>query len=271
MRRVRARLLAEGQTGRYFRYAFGEMVLVVLGILIALQLNTANQNRIEHNKVRGYAHALYADLESDLLMLVPIMGEMEDVRTRTRELGDYVAGRDIGEMSNLDLLYLMRAPFYRPYMWNTTTIEQMKSSGVLGRMPNRELAGMITAYEALKRHLEDDYRFDLAVGSRAEALAMEIVDMNYPGFEDHFTAPTMMGFAPFLEPGKRFPDTILHVKYADLDLRLLTEDLTKVRAAVNVYLRLGGDRCLIPRIDIEMGRLQRDIRALMQTLMEEYP
>jgi len=37
-------MLSEGKTGKYIKYAIGEIVLVVIGILIALQLNTAKEN-----------------------------------------------------------------------------------------------------------------------------------------------------------------------------------------------------------------------------------
>lgn len=43
-RHIRQNLLAENKTGKYIKYALGEIVLVVLGILIALQLNNANDN-----------------------------------------------------------------------------------------------------------------------------------------------------------------------------------------------------------------------------------
>lgn len=39
-RRIRINLLSAGKTGKYFKYAIGEIVLVVIGILIALQINT---------------------------------------------------------------------------------------------------------------------------------------------------------------------------------------------------------------------------------------
>jgi hypothetical protein len=39
-----------GRTGRYFKYAIGEIVLVVIGILIALQINNWNQHRILRNQ-----------------------------------------------------------------------------------------------------------------------------------------------------------------------------------------------------------------------------
>ena len=41
-RRIRQNLLSEGKTGKYLTYALGEIILVVIGILIALQINTWN-------------------------------------------------------------------------------------------------------------------------------------------------------------------------------------------------------------------------------------
>jgi len=41
----RKNLLSEGKTTKYFKYAIGEIVLVVIGILIALQINTCHLNR----------------------------------------------------------------------------------------------------------------------------------------------------------------------------------------------------------------------------------
>ncbi|MFX0556663.1 DUF6090 family protein [Maribacter sp. CXY002] len=44
-RNIRKSLLLEGKTTKYFRYALGEIVLVVIGILIALQINNWNEDR----------------------------------------------------------------------------------------------------------------------------------------------------------------------------------------------------------------------------------
>ncbi|MFT7329977.1 MAG: hypothetical protein ACI848_000035 [Roseivirga sp.] len=49
-RKIRQNLLVENKTGKYFKYAIGEIMLVVIGILIALQINTWNLVKIEQNK-----------------------------------------------------------------------------------------------------------------------------------------------------------------------------------------------------------------------------
>jgi hypothetical protein len=50
-RKIRYDLMAKNKTGKYFKYAIGEIVLVVIGTLIALQINNANENRLL-NKVK---------------------------------------------------------------------------------------------------------------------------------------------------------------------------------------------------------------------------
>ena len=68
-RKIRKKLLSESKFNRYLIYAIGEITLVVIGILIALQVNNWNQSQIELRKIKGYAKALISDLESDIDML----------------------------------------------------------------------------------------------------------------------------------------------------------------------------------------------------------
>ncbi|MCK0178015.1 DUF6090 family protein [Flavobacteriaceae bacterium S0862] len=44
-RKIGQNLLMENKTGKYFKYAIGEILLVVIGILIALQINNWNENQ----------------------------------------------------------------------------------------------------------------------------------------------------------------------------------------------------------------------------------
>jgi len=62
-RKIRQQMLKENKTARYFKYAFGEIVLVVIGIVIALQLNTWNENRKASNEETKILYALQADFK----------------------------------------------------------------------------------------------------------------------------------------------------------------------------------------------------------------
>ena len=48
-RKIRYDLMKNNKSGKYLKYAFGEIILVVIGILIALQINNWNDNRIANN------------------------------------------------------------------------------------------------------------------------------------------------------------------------------------------------------------------------------
>ena len=61
-RNIRKKLLEKGKTTRYFKYAIGEIILVVIGILIALQINNWN----EAKKEQHYANTILKEMHSNL-------------------------------------------------------------------------------------------------------------------------------------------------------------------------------------------------------------
>jgi hypothetical protein len=60
-RKIRRNLLSKGKTGKYLKYAIGEIVLVVIGILIALSINNWNEYRKETN----FEQKILKELKSD--------------------------------------------------------------------------------------------------------------------------------------------------------------------------------------------------------------
>lgn len=247
----------------YFRYAVGELVLVVLGILIALQINNWNEERIEQQQIADYAHALTRDLERDLVMIGLIEAEINVLISKIDTLNDYVTNSPYEELKNIDLYYLMRAPFYRPYSWNRTALEQIKSSGALRQMKNQELAEKIAAYEAFANHLEGDFEFDRTVGISALQLAGTVIDMSYPNVYEKFGAKSPSSFS--------FPESPFHAAYKDTDLALLADSMEDIKLALNSYLILGGYYGIRPRAEGEIPRLVEDARELINLLKLEYP
>ena len=58
-------MLNENQIGKYLKYALGEILLVVVGILIALQINTWNQNRVNRKVHKEIISSLNKDFKSN--------------------------------------------------------------------------------------------------------------------------------------------------------------------------------------------------------------
>lgn len=65
-RRIRQKLLAENKISRYLIYAAGEILLVVIGILIALQINTWNEYRKERNLEKEVLQNIVESLDVSL-------------------------------------------------------------------------------------------------------------------------------------------------------------------------------------------------------------
>ena len=65
-RQIRQSLIMENKTGKYLKYAIGEIVLVVIGILIALQINNWNEQRKEDRLEAEYYCRLLEDAQQDL-------------------------------------------------------------------------------------------------------------------------------------------------------------------------------------------------------------
>ena len=65
-RKIRQNLLSMGKTTTYFKYAIGEIILVVIGILIALSINNWNSNRITTNTKTDYLARISEELKNQI-------------------------------------------------------------------------------------------------------------------------------------------------------------------------------------------------------------
>jgi hypothetical protein len=148
-RKFRRQLLTEGKAGTYLKYALGEIVLVVIGILIALQINDWNEDRLDRELEREYLVSMLSDLRED-----------------RREIEDAIAGNSIMLAGMNDLLTMLSTPqpdldFQRKLLvqsavrtyWYITvefsglTMSQLKSSGGLRLIRDKQVTDAMLKYE----------------------------------------------------------------------------------------------------------------------------
>jgi hypothetical protein len=68
-RKIRQRLLTENKFSKYLIYAIGEIILVVIGILIALQINSWNDHRVRKSEISSIYLSIKEELENDVMLL----------------------------------------------------------------------------------------------------------------------------------------------------------------------------------------------------------
>ena len=134
-RKIRQNLLIENKTGKYLKYAIGEIVLVVIGILIALQINNWNENQKLESRAQDYYTQLLDDLNNDIISTQSIIKEFSN---QQKEYNNYISSYDkkgltpikaYGQVSKLALIY-------SPITFNTNTIESLQNSGDVGLIPS---------------------------------------------------------------------------------------------------------------------------------------
>jgi hypothetical protein len=80
---------------KYLRYAIGEILLVVIGILIALSINNWNENRKDQRRVKSHLKEIQSELEFDLKEINRIIKEQETSYEASLYLQNFLNNRII--------------------------------------------------------------------------------------------------------------------------------------------------------------------------------
>jgi hypothetical protein len=121
--------MSKNKTAQYFKYAIGEILLVVIGILIALQINNWNENRKEKQKTQTYLKLLLEDFKQESLKINGYIDESKEIVSK------YEAYEEKFTQSDMSLLEIVRALAAIEIQKTTTavygvnTIEILKSTG----------------------------------------------------------------------------------------------------------------------------------------------
>ena len=105
-RKIRYNLMETGKTSKYFKYAIGEIILVVIGILIALQVNNWNEERKKKNEV----DQILLDIEQDLISNYKTANFALDFYRKQDSLVRLIAAKKLTEEdynANYNLRYLV--------------------------------------------------------------------------------------------------------------------------------------------------------------------
>lgn len=147
-RKIRFELLGENKTRKYILYAIGEIVLVVIGILIALQINNWNQIRKDDNALKDYLVKIKSHTLEDMRKLEEISKGRAQIAEVCKKARTSILEKT--EDENLILFmasgYAFADYFFKP---NTGGYEALKNSEYFGKINNTPLDSLLANYHDL--------------------------------------------------------------------------------------------------------------------------
>ena len=178
-RKIRKKMADDNKPTKYMRYAIGEIVLVVIGILIALQINNWNEDRKQDNRKKEVTQSLILELNEVLSY----------TRDQVRMMGDRIEtySKILNKWETYDPKSLSKDSLKR-YYWLIHTSSILKYNprvGYYNSLINSGEINLITDSLVIKlNYIYDKHRKDLVTYVDQEAdlhvLIAEIVARNHP-------------------------------------------------------------------------------------------
>ncbi|MCK7590513.1 DUF6090 family protein [Subsaxibacter sp. CAU 1640] len=145
---LRQRTLRENRFSKYLLYAIGEIILVVIGILIALGINNWNEKRKEQQIVHNYYEQLLQDMNADMIYT---KNRIEIISKHRNEFKTYEEGFKQSNLQPSDLGSLLEQYTYEQLdiEYQSSTIETLISTGEI-KLFNPRLRELLSMYSKEK-------------------------------------------------------------------------------------------------------------------------
>ena len=161
LRHIRKSLLIENKTGKYFKYAIGEITLVMIGILLALQVNNWNENRIEREIEHNYVKILVQDLSEDGVSL----DELVSLSNESVDSKNIILAYQEGNITEPDSLgtHFLRAVFngITNFVPNKGAINEIQNAGGLSLIKNEvvrnQILNLYNEYDNVEKNVGSNY------------------------------------------------------------------------------------------------------------------
>ncbi len=146
-RHIRKDLMGKNKTGKYFKYAIGEILLVMIGILLALQVSNWNQKRISNQKEGLLLNELHEEFLNNQDQLEDVLKNHELAMKSTR----YVTSQFPIKLDEIDIDSFQKNMMHwgRRYTFNPSqgVIKSLVNSSSFDIISNHELRQLLVSWE----------------------------------------------------------------------------------------------------------------------------
>ncbi|MCB0461577.1 MAG: hypothetical protein R2816_05445 [Flavobacteriaceae bacterium] len=148
-RKIRYNLMETGKTGKYLKYAIGEIILVMIGILLALQVNNWNQDRLNTIEKKELLSKLHFEFKSNKKAIETFRIAEDKAMSSSIELINLV-GATKQELSkhNLDSLFFESFPANELAFANNA-VNDIVQNGHLNLFKDEEITTLLYQWNSL--------------------------------------------------------------------------------------------------------------------------
>lgn len=157
-RRIRQKLIDKGNLKRYLLYAMGEILLVMIGILLALQVSNWNQNKSEELISKDYTNNLRTELESDLNYFIKLQAQNDSQIKKLDKLVIGINSYNLTYDTETELIImLMDAMRTYPFSPKNATYIDLITSGKMGLIKPTSLRQKLISHYNLQEQKSEHF------------------------------------------------------------------------------------------------------------------
>jgi hypothetical protein len=158
-RKVRQSMLSEGKSGKYLKYAIGEIILVVIGILLALQINSWNQHRIENKQEKEVLSSLKEEFQYNFDELEESILINKKVTQSCVKLTELIRTDSINKMPEVVDKLLVNVGGFNSFDARIGISGEVVNSGKLQILKNDEIRAQLGNWLKILSDCEEDIHF----------------------------------------------------------------------------------------------------------------
>ncbi|MBL4604229.1 MAG: hypothetical protein JKY02_00750 [Flavobacteriaceae bacterium] len=148
-RRIRQRLLTENKLTRYIIYAIGEIALVMIGILLALQVNSWNQRRLNTIEEKILLSNVHDEFVENKSFLKEVLQTESEAYKANKDLMKLIgSSKEELNLHNLDSLFYESLPAAQ-FISTQHSISNIIQNGKLNIIKDNRIIKLIYQWEAL--------------------------------------------------------------------------------------------------------------------------
>lgn len=157
-RKIRQRLISENKFSKYLIYAIGEIILVVIGILIALQVNNWNEERKAHNEAKKITQELNSEFSNNRKVLEDRIRDLKVANNYVKLVLSFMNKEEAKiQEANIDSI-ISKSLKYGNYNPANSTIRELISSGKLNLITNNSTKESLFKWLQLLEDADEDFK-----------------------------------------------------------------------------------------------------------------